>query len=209
MINIMNKTYCINEWKYIKNIIDEKLEIGYDIDIEFLYYDFIKFNLNINSGVSTLIIKYINENNLDDVKTLFLDILPYVDILEFNSSLSLGLNYLENKLQNLPITISFIKFNLIYLDENIVNTGKFNFLFNIKKPFNCKIILNVINDANNQNIGISYIVNETDNNEKLELKSKNNKIIINKIIINYCSANPKITLYKYKYRKYTNFTMTV
>jgi len=206
----MNNTECINEWKYIKNIIDEKLEIGYDIDIEFLYCNFIKFNLNINSRLSTLTINYIYENNLPYVNTLFLDNLPYVDILEFNSSLSIVLNDLENKLQNLPITISLIKFNLIYLDENIVNTGKFNFLFNIKKPFDCKIILNIINDANNQNISISYIVNETDNNEKLELKSKNNKILINYYsAIDYCSANPKITLYKVKYRKYTNFTMTV
>lgn len=207
MIISMNSTYSINEWINIKNKIDEKIENGYDIDIDFLYYDFIKLNLNIKSGLSTLIINYY-KNNLNNVNTLFLDDLPYVDILEFNSTKSIGLNHLENKLQNLPITISLIKFNLMHLDKNIVNTGNFNFLFNIKKPFGCKMILNIIYDTYNENISIPYIVNETDNNKQLELNFNNNKIIINYyFLFQNIPQTPLFTFYKCTYSRYTNFTI--
>lgn len=138
---IMNNIYSENEWINIKNIMDEKIENGFDIDIEFyINNDLIKFNLNINSGLSTLII---SKDDFNNVNTLFLDFLPYINILEFRST-SHGLEYLENKLQNLPITILFIKFNLtnlFYID--IAVSPGLKFLFNIKKPFGCKIILNI------------------------------------------------------------------
>jgi len=64
MVISMISTYSTNQWINIKNNMDEKLEKGYDININFLYNDFIKFNLNIKSGLSTLIINYDYRNHL-------------------------------------------------------------------------------------------------------------------------------------------------
>jgi hypothetical protein len=200
----MISTYSTNQWINIKNNMDEKLEKGYDININFLYNDFIKFNLNIKSGLSTLIINYDYRNHLNDVSTLFLNNLPYVDILEFNSTTTIDLHYLENKLQNLPITISLIKFNLSKLNKHNIQSGNLNFLFNIKKPFGCKIILNITKDEFIDDINL-YIINETDKDEIIELNSEKNKILINYIAIT--TTAPKITFYKIPYRQYTNFSM--
>ncbi len=180
----MISTYSTNQWINIKNNMDEKLEKGYDININFLYNDFIKFNLNIKSGLSTLIINYDYRNHLNDVSTLFLNNLPYVDILEFNSTTTIDLHYLENKLQNLPITISLIKFNLSKLNKHNIQSGNLNFLFNIKKPFGCKIILNITKDEFIDDINL-YIINETDKDEIIELNSEKNKILINYIAIKF------------------------
>lgn len=199
----------VDEWKNIKNNIDGYLEKRCDIDIEFLFCDSFIFNFHLNSDISTLKINIIHNyildiDNIPQKIVAFINYLPNVDILKFNS---MGEYYylFYNNLQNLPITISQIEFTFIHIKSiyytSIITNKEFNFLFNIKIPFNCKIFLNVIY----QTYKTQFLVNKIDNN-KISLLESNNK----ETIVEYCDDYTKNKyIFTGSFKRYTNFTMEI
>lgn len=195
-----NDNFIVSEFVYCKikiTIIKKHNQVSFVIN-------------NINNRV----VQIINDlpENISSL-VIYLDIMTDFTYLETHlTNLPFGLNelkfiYYNSQYNSVPNNINVQHHNILYKKnptmKDIEKEGKFNILFCVKIPFDCKFIVRYEN--------IDYKVNSSNNDNELELRTDENiiKILYTKKEQIYLTADPTMTFFKIPYRQYTTWSVPI
>lgn len=174
-----------NSWNEIKHYCE-----NYDFSICHFVYDGTNITINKSDDEITLRIDYYTEQSIVSIVN---NLPENITILTISISDTTKTKLLEKILTNLPFGLKLVKFdymeNKLFKVKNIESDGKFNVLFGIKIPFNCRVVVNYENTIYDVKYNDFYNGKDNQHELKLELRSKEQTFIIKYVDNSYIPMN--------------------
>lgn len=182
-MSLIKYEYKCNSWKEMKFICENS---------DFPICEFVCYGINIRiNHFNNKIIQEIDYNTNENIESIISDLPENINCLIINIAKTTETTKLEKIFTNLPLSLNKIKF--VYKQSKLSeiktmeSNGKFNFLFGIKIPFNCRVKINYEN--------VYYNVKYNDCVDEIELDIKENiKIKYIPLIIKYVFTSAYVPL---------------